>query len=887
MIFQEYRKNLPLLFSEKNSLNVEIITPHEVSYKNIRKNLSKYPSRTLIFEKLVTDKGTIFSYDGVIDAISTIENILVEHENDEYGFKFKILNLEKKSVENYSLISTSIQKEVYFDINDVEIKLDEIDRKVFITISSIDEEKFQRFQKIVIEVLKYGLDTRIIYKKSLFNKVVEDFKKELQISHQNMIPFNFLSYARNLKFEDCVYGGLIGGKYRYTITHKASGVRKILYFHESGIWYISPPRYLNCLISIAQLSPTGQEAILKMKGSILDGENIENIEGIENTLLVFDVLKIVNNDIRNLPHNIRMDYAKKLNNTFSTILKIENKEFIPIENNDTDLVENLSNIFDRLLAEVSSLKYPTDGFMFTPIECAYFHPKTELPEKERVLSKNPDICKLKPWNEMTLDFLYGGDKTLFIAKEISTNPNVRAKHTLNQPYKGTFYYPFDSNMNVLWDKGYFDNIEPGSIVELGPVSNEGGVIKMDLRRIRYDKITPNRSMVANSAWNNINDPLTIDALCFRDFRLVFKYHNTEKKILLDKILPDCDIIDIGSGDGNNLGKMKNAHHILCIEPNKTHLDELIRKSQIEIAGVKMEEKITTLLCGGEDTDTIMEKIKTTFDWENSKRDLYITMFLSLSFFFDEKFEGLIRTINSIVKYYQSMVGKTVHFIATTIEEKRTLSVIKKYGDNFNLGPVNIKFTPPNTLYINIPNTIVVNQTEYLVDLDRLQSSTGMKKVTIKTQNDENFLSKEAKDYSSMFVSFTSSFPVKIFQKINDKMSYVKIEEGNILYLLSSIYKISYVDMINYFVNILKNMGYNNTDFFNTLYQNVEYPIETYENLFIVLNIRVNVYDPIFNPLWSNNINDDKAKQIIFLFENNKYTLIGILDNETHSVIKYY
>ena len=643
-------------------------------------------------------------------------------------------------------------------------------------VGDINSETLKIYTNSCNDILKLIQDTNVIYTMAIRDNIITEFNKilgseglrygEMKMSHR------VLAQARNLKRKDCVYGGLIGGEVNYTLTQKIKGLRKLLFITKYGICLVFPPLNINLLISAKNYGPL-KTFFDSLIGTIIDGENLprnlQNTPTVDNLYYPFDVMAFRGSrEIQKKDHNQRLEtlvreriYVPNL----SPIIKIVKKDFKLFKT-----LDELHIVIQELESELDKLPYETDGYIVTPYNSPYILPNVtidkknlrvdDLPLHKRSLTKYPEICKLKPWDELTIDLLVEENK-LF-----SRGKKDRSQESKEIEFTGSKFNPF-SPAQIIWSQEVID----GTIGEFGPVKQDDE-IKLELRLIRDDKIAPNTDEIAASVWDDINEPLTVDTLLGKDFNLMFQYHSSEKTKLLETLPPETNIIDIGSGRGGTLGKMSKFNHIVCVEPNPENYTELERRANISFNGKKMADKITLLKTGGEDYRQIITGAIKAFEWDkgNVSNPVCITMFLSLSFFFSSEdfLNRLSKTIRGLASKYWEFGGKgEVKFLFTTIEKKRVLKVFEHKSDlilettPIKIGTADLVLSPPNKLYINIPDSIVKNQSEYLVDLEKFKSSTGLRNMKISSQDKEKFLSEPEKQLSSCYVTGTAVlFPSK-------------------------------------------------------------------------------------------------------------------------------
>lgn len=606
------------------------------------------------------------------------------------------------------------------------------------------------------QIKKMAQNTIIIYKDIQKNNLSEHINAvlsggEYKYKYKNMGSVNmdmrFVAKARNVKRQDFVVNGLIG-KYQYTATLKAKGLRKLLVFYEDQLWMIYPP-FDYCLV-------TRNIAFKKLHGTILDGEELKPGHGLKEHIKIqhyyspFDTLADMGDrKIQAERLTIRQSIIEKVRNILGGEYKIADifalaptKKFVSLGGT----IDDASNVIDSLYKTRNSVEFEVDGMMLTPDYAPYniidheynpFGIKLDRSIK-RSITIYPETLKWKPWEEITIDFQVKlsvmGNKLLTVERKSDDKKEFKE-------FKGTTYNPFNSETQVIWDHPLLSNT--GNIVEFGPV-NKNGIIVLEPKLIRTDKRFPNEDRVAEDNWNDINQPVTYETLTGKTFDILRLSNNQIKRELISKILPGSDLVDIGSGYGGDIDKWSNLNKVLAIEKLVPNAEEF--KNRLSKKSDDVKNKVELLVCGGEDYGIILPVAIKHFGWDKRRNDLpplYISMMLSLSFFWKsyDMLANLSRTIKNIIKTYHEAGGiHPVKFVYYTIEGERTLEFFKLYGfgKEIKLGPAKMSFhTKPTDLkgegevHIKIDKTIVKSeegedQVEYLVKLKQLWEFTGLR-----------------------------------------------------------------------------------------------------------------------------------------------------------------
>jgi hypothetical protein len=579
------------------------------------------------------------------------------------------------------------------------------------------------------------------------------------------ISDEFFTKLRPLKKFDLDEGGLMFGKYKYTVTPKAEGMRKFLVIHTNGVWlFSSAPEETNyCLVY--KNSDKEYENWKNYMGTIIDGEDIKpddekeqhrkgNYPDIKHYYLPFDTLLFKGNDVRNENLHDRQSYLsiiKTIGNTDK--LLIEEKPFY-------DLGSTLETMYESIKKCVNhkSFSYETDGIVFTPINEEY-NPQNDVYKKNRNLLKFSDIVKWKPLEKISMDL------------QIEYNSSSRKFYSSGPmtEFKGDDRNIFDPETQVDWYDPLFNEIKNGDIVEMGPKFVEGNLIRNNdgnviLRpfRVRYDKTYPNGTNTVEDIWKDINDPLEIETLLGKDDTLLRQYHNDVKRRLFSNIKGNqrtgSHLIDIGAGRGGDLSKYKSGHFtkILAIEPYEPNYKEFLRRLS-QKSNDDIRTKINTLMCGGEEYQLILQKVKETFGDELGKAPLTISMMLSLSFFWlngSSMLYKLANTINLIKEAFYDAGGKSgeLRFIFLTIEGERTYNLLTSNDNYIKLNNTTLSYYPEKEMVlINIPDSIVTQQEEGLVNLFQLRNLTNMDVVYEKDASGDKMLSKDELTLTSLYV----------------------------------------------------------------------------------------------------------------------------------------
>lgn len=604
--------------------------------------------------------------------------------------------------------------------------------KIELEVETVDMDSLDSFKEVCEMVNEMLLSAMAVSYYNGYGLSQDDKKfhsKDFYGTLDRRIAYN----PRNFKKEDFVYGGLLpsdcdSSHPTYTITPKLDGLRKNLIICKAGV-YLARSSFSEIPI-IDKVGKFGSS-----KCSIVDGELMEG-----NVFVPFDCIAFENSsNIQNKSHRERLLVAMKLCSQTRCDLTFFYKAFVRI-------TENVEESLDKIEKYSETLKYPTDGYIITPNEWDYkaikFIESKKYVGKRRTLVNIPDVCKLKPFEKLTIDFYF----------DLSGNPFVRKDDDVTSMTKfgGTERSPFGKSNYSL------ENVERGKVNEMYPtiqcVDGEQTIVML-FERVRDDK-SANLMESAQGVWRDIHSPIDLDTLRGRDMKFMRLKQNEVKRKVLEVIEKGSYVVDIGSGNGGVLHTFNDqgVDKMISLDVSEKNMKEFHRRWDMMKETSKM--KITTLLTGGEDHDTIKNTLENIIDENIEGKKLYITSMLSLSFFFssEEMLRGLRKTIDECAKVWKEKGGSEATFLFYTIVGDEVLRVMKERGSTFiRLGPLTMKLVEDRDVpevHIDYPNSIVGDQVEYLVDMPSLDPNVTMDEKEEKVTR--YILSEDEEDMYSMY-----------------------------------------------------------------------------------------------------------------------------------------
>lgn len=643
-------------------------------------------------------------------------------------------------------------------------------------------------------VFNWIYETNTVYTRSQ----VQDLKAQIAHRipfHQNQIgereeTADLMNKARDLTLRDMVWGGLIGGTTQYRVTHKTDGKRRFLYCGPQGAWLIFPTtNEYNCLSH----DPVDGDNIYLLDGELVTdlknpvGYRVKNAKGQDRHFFwIFDCLIWESREVASIPdHDRRISMALDFKNYLETLLippafldrlDLQSKAFYGL--GDVDDFYQLMRTLHTTTMTVptpdgepgSILPYEEDGLVFTPLNTPY-HANHNRQKGLRTLVEEPDIVKWKPVEKLTVDFQLFWERA---GGAYDLHGQVLVTPAGGNPYVRTFNQTIDSIIFTGDQLDQYPDLEHA--IELDPSLHPSGTIvefgwypKGEFwypYRIRTDKASPNSLITANGIWRLIEDPISWETLEGNTFDQVYRYHNSIKNKLFSEYRGY--LVDIGSGRGGDLGKWSGYTKILAVEPDDRNRRELVRR----LTDNPMKDRVRVIKAGGADTDVIVQAMREFFG-PDQKADV-VAMMLSMSFFWNSKthVKELLRTWNGVLEengvvLFLTIDGDSVENLYRPFGKETTLGRSIVFGGQDPVDHTDVSGKKPKvilntiatlewdgkkTVQVDIPNTIVGKQTEYLVKLgdlslfsDRAYTLDGLQRAT-----GEKFLPVSGRLFSGLY-----------------------------------------------------------------------------------------------------------------------------------------
>lgn len=646
----------------------------------------------------------------------------------------------------------------------------------------------------IIGIIKNLYDTKLIYNKKEYKNIVSFVNKRFNPRNNDntKIDNKILFQPRNLHLEDLVHGGIVNGELytgeeiivpteddteTYTVTHKADGKRKLLVIHDTGLWLVMAPNHVSYVVRNNKTNEYIDNYFKEYSGYILEGELIgfENMKSpfrdqnvFENYFYHFDTLSTEKGDCRFLTLFPRLRKGEALINSLQNLAEIipiyiSSKKFRIISNAD-----DFFRVVSEMLNEQLIIEFETDGIMFTPMNMPYNSGTDRIPLKERKLTLNPDICKWKQEFSVDYKLLRNEQGMIIITSRDGYGANKR-----DTEFIGNRRFPFNSLTDLDQGHELIVNLPTGSIVEF--IYDHTRNLLVPIRH-RDDKLHSNRIDFAIDNWKLMRNPITEETLRGKNIQLMRQYHNKVKRFVFDDIPAHLTILDIGSGYGGDLHKLRQFNKGVLVEPMTENVAELVARvegiygftpivitsaNQLKSTFLDRNHKFVIINTFGENHRLITD---VTRKFIGGQVDVVSSM-LSLSFFWEsrQKVNDLVTTITNNLKPTGQFVFFTIDgqlveqaFTTSDLDSATTDSLIVTISDSvLPRNDINtLQYKPTSrSIYIDLPGTIVQDQLEYLVYLNDLRLSLrdyGFKLSDRHRAQDELFLNQGEKILTSLY-----------------------------------------------------------------------------------------------------------------------------------------
>ena len=247
-----------------------------------------------------------------------------------------------------------------------------------------------------------------------------------------------------------------------------------------------------------------------------------------------------------------------------------------------------------------------------------------------------------------------------------------------------------------------------------------------------------------------------------------KYHNVEKNVLIQLFCKNRSVLDLGAGKGGDLSKYSDAGvtRLVLIDPSQENLqseDGLFAR----LKDMKVQDRTTVLHAYGQETMRIFTEVM------RESRVQVVSSFFSMTFLFES-----ITNLREFLATVDSCLVEGGYFIGTMMDGDKShtafagkqqlvyddVTIVKHYSDE-------AEHQPGNKLYINIQDSIVKNQNEYLAyfpvlraELEKLGFQLELRyDFNPDTYAEKDKMTPETRDFSKLNIGF-------VFRKMPKKIS---------------------------------------------------------------------------------------------------------------------
>lgn len=639
-----------------------------------------------------------------------------------------------------------------------------------------DIEKLKNIDQLIYPI-KYLFD--LLYVKSMellsprymihiiqsFNSHLSRLKPKLTEEDKNNIRINKL-----VSYEDKPIS-LNKDKIRevktknYFVTNKLNGTRYYLFITngefyligKTGSKFSTVPTLVWKLFNTNRLDPKDV--------FIMDGEYFNN-DLSSKLYYTFDILLHKNEPVNNLPYDNRLFFLKKFTDYINSFSPIQMKYII--HGNETySVIENMKKIFKN------DWDYDNDGIIYTYGKSIYadkyyktlkwkFDHHQSIDVEVRHFQDNYYLCFVGDYNKKTIQFT---EHYLYSSEKLKENSIVEVVFDVNKKQ----FYPL---------------------------------------RLRPDKDFPNFKTTAESVFNDIIDPIPLNALLtkskkelyinnmtqWKDYR---RKSNLEKDKLINGIDSNSLVIDIGFGKGGDILKYANSGitDIIGIEPNFDNIEAFFARFHVNFVKntvmknevIVNEQKINVIIIHKSAVDPDIVNIVKPFI-DTIGKPVIVCAFFSLTYFFNP--------LNDFVKlFYYISQFYPFKIIGTVMEGDKTLNFLNNYDWNFEKCGLELKLIKTKNItdkiYIRIADSATVQgHYEYLCQFNRMKDYLEWYKFKLTNFNFYDFY-KDPNNLLTHFSSLNCSFEFSsqlplINLSINNKN--LSIPFGNINTVIQNIIK---------------------------------------------------------------------------------------------------
>lgn len=440
--------NIEIEAKFKNTQSVDKLIEHLISTNDIQDD----PVVTETIDYFEYGKDTKYSKDLDSDNIYDVtknsyfvvmnnnHKIKVSFERNipvgpDTELKFDLSQVNKRLKQRYSY---TIGKNYTLDVTlvnktDVEVELE------VINYSIIDEKQFLHYVQFIEDILTfYSYEDISDYINDIFadvcyfynervstDAIINEYKNNITKnsilrSSNKGLNYMLISKPRDLQFVDLTFDGISLSK-PYSASIKADGVQKIFIITNTGYWFLDPsnstdnPLFYHSAFSINEVLTnsifagefiTIDKDVYSEHIKLLDDSIEDYINKASSVYLIFDTLVISSVSLVDMNYKNRYEFIQFVDMTDHDIVCMKKPVFFMDEDND---------FFDVCNSALQTHRfYDEDGIILTPVNSGYIaagqlnntYLKSTNTLYRRRLSNYSDVCKWKPTEHLTIDFMF-------------------------------------------------------------------------------------------------------------------------------------------------------------------------------------------------------------------------------------------------------------------------------------------------------------------------------------------------------------------------------------------------------------------------------------------------------------------------------------------------
>lgn len=619
-----------------------------------------------------------------INFSKTINNAdinLVEWYKNNIFDNFGIDNVNSMLTKSNNLIN-DIDINIHYcgSKNDIESNIDVLKsiKDLFANESFVSDQEYKNY---IYEIAKYVFTDKFY---------LRNFRHKYglkQLSNQ-VIDLN----------KNIYYNTMIHNIDSYYLTDKIDGQRCMIYISEfyngeTDIKIIADKVYYIDIFTITNNVNTKKITVFDAE-LLYNGELTKVLENNKISLFIFDIIVFENKNVSDQPFEKRLKIMQEHGVKISGKHLGNVKKFVKLTNNHEKEIKSFYN---------EKRSYEIDGLIFTPtsnINTLQLHNKTISINTNYL---NMIVYKWKPIELLTIDFyikkhdddyiLFSGinkkDFDKFRLHYIEDYKSIIPNKYHNAEFFPIQFMPSDEPYAYIFESKHYkgSDLIDGKVGEFSYDVKTKSWKLIRLRTDRDDDVSRgtyfgNYYKIAESIWNNIKNPLTIENLTSSESKKYFKvdFNNTYKaqrnfnsfvkSVLLDDFKEVNWIIDLASGKGQDLQRIANLNikNGLFIDNDESALSELIeRKYSIKTHGMRINTKKMDLTT---DYDTIIKEL-TKFDLPISGVDVIICNFAF--HYFTDSYDH----INNIINLVSKLLKPNGIFMFTTFNGEKIFNKLNK------------------------------------------------------------------------------------------------------------------------------------------------------------------------------------------------------------------